>query len=179
MFTETGVWAGTTAEIEETQPLASVTETMYVPLARLLIEVVVAPPGLHKYWYGGFPPVAETVAVPLLAIHGISVTVTETEAPPILLRLAELVAVHPELSVTVTAYVPVPRLLMVAVVAPPGLHKYEYPPLPPDAVILTEPFVLPQEGCTTVGVEIVTAEPTVMVPEACAVFDAASVTVTE
>ena len=47
------------------QPLASVTLTLYGPIAKLLRLAVVAPL-LHKYVYGAVPPVAVTLAVPVV-----------------------------------------------------------------------------------------------------------------
>ena len=50
--------------------------------------------------------------------------------------------VHPFASVAVTVYVPIVRLLIVAVVAP-VFHKYEYPAVPFDANEVAEPVEAP------------------------------------
>ena len=93
------------------QPLASVTVTVYVPAARL---DAVAPVALfdHAYEYGAVPPEPLAVADPSLdplqlALVGVPVLAT-TAVGSVIVTLA--VAVHPLSSVAVTVYVPADRL---------------------------------------------------------------------
>jgi hypothetical protein len=63
------------------------------------------------------PPVAFTVAEPLLAPQAALVDEEVSETAPVAATVALAVAVHP-LPLIVTVYVPAARLLAVAVVAP-------------------------------------------------------------
>ena len=49
--------------------------------------------------------------------------------------VADAVAVHPPLPVAVTVYVPELFTVIAAVVCPPGLHEYEFPPLAVSVVV--------------------------------------------
>ena len=97
------------------------------------------------------PPVAVTVAEPVLPVLqaglvAVAVAVTTVGAT----NVTEEVAVHPRVSVTVTVYVPAPRLLMVAVLPTavvPLRHWNVYPGVPPATVTLADPvFPVLQAG---------------------------------
>ena len=90
--------------------------------------------------YGGTPPVAVTVTVPVRYPHG-ALTATD-EAANLAVIVALAVAVHPLASVTVTLYVPAASALRFCVVAP-LLHKYVYGAVPPLAVTVAVPSVPP------------------------------------
>jgi hypothetical protein len=62
-----------------------------------------------------------------------------------LTKVTVLVDVHPLRSVTFMVYVPAPILEMLLVVIPPGVHKYVYPGVPPDAVTEADPLVAPKQ----------------------------------
>src|SRR6185437_7848632 len=99
------------------QPLCSVTVSVYIPADKPFIEVVVAPL-LQLYVYGALPPVTFDTIEPLpLPLHVRSVGVSTTLAPE-LVTVVEAVSEHPNESLTVTVYVPAPRPVAVAVVAP-------------------------------------------------------------
>ena len=84
------------------------------------------PEGAHEYVYGVVPPVAVTVALPVLApLHKTSVKdEMEVLIPDEFATVTAAFTLHPFESKTVTVYVPALILLIVAVVPPVGLHKY-------------------------------------------------------
>ena len=95
------------------QPLASVTVTVYVLGARLVIFCVVAPL-LHAYVYGVVPPVIFMFIAPLLLpLQFTFVTVPIVNANEFgWVMDCDSVAVHPLASVTVTVYVLGARLVI-------------------------------------------------------------------
>ena len=101
----------------------------------------------------------------------------ETVSPPVLLTMAVAVTVHAFASVTVTVYDPALKPVAVALVCPPGAHAYVYGVVPPPAVAVALPLLLPQEAGI---VEVLTVNTAgwVIVAEAVFVQLFASVTVT-
>jgi len=167
------------AVVEAVHPLASVAVTVYVPAVRLLI-VADVDPVFHKYEYPTVPfdanEVAEPVEAPLhntFVVEGIdTVNVVGCEI------VAVVDAVHPFASVAVTVYVPIVRLLIVAVVAP-VFHKYEYPPVPLDATEVAEPVEAPLHNTfVVVGIDIANKLGCVIVADVDDVHPLASVAVT-
>jgi len=150
-----------------------------VPAVRLLI-VADVDPVFHKYEYPTVPfdanEVAEPVEAPLhntFVVEGIdTVNVVGCEI------VAVVDAVHPFASVAVTVYVPIVRLLIVAVVAP-VFHKYEYPPVPLDATEVAEPVEAPLHNTfVVVGIDIANKLGCVIVADVDDVHPLASVAVT-
>ena len=104
--------------------VVSVTVTVYTPAVNPEIDWVVAPPGLQEYVNGPTPPLTPTVAVPSfppLQETGVELAVA-LKLQGIEFTVVVAVAIQPFASVTVTAYVPAPRPVIVCVVCPPGLH---------------------------------------------------------
>ena len=103
---------------------------------------------LHIYVYGLVPPLAVTVALPLLCPQPGDVLLIIAIGPPGLLKITLHVAVHIPPSVTVTVYVPAGILVTVALVcAGVVLHTYVYgTPLPPLADTVALPLLCPHPG---------------------------------
>ena len=103
--------------------MPSVTVTVYVPADKPVI-VAVAGPELHAYEYGAEPPLATTVAVPLLpGLQGILVALHSALNGRKEAKVDEHVAVQLFASFTVTVYVPATNPVAVGVNCP-SLHKY-------------------------------------------------------
>ena len=85
-------------------PLASVTVTEYVPLeSAVMVSLVLAL--LQRKEYGAVPPATATLALPSgLHEEGVEEVVSAKAAGS--LTVAEVEAVHPLVSVTVTEYAP-------------------------------------------------------------------------
>ena len=107
---------------DDVHPAASVTVTVYVPLANPETLAFVEPFD-HAYVYGDVPFVADAVALPLSSPHVVSVEVVlaigELESP----ITAVDAEVHPAASVTVTVYVPGANPVIDAVESPFD-HEY-------------------------------------------------------
>ena len=161
-------------------PLASVTVTLYVPAARLDKSSLVDPFD-QRYVYAVVPPDTDKLATPvelpkqrtfvplILAASGFAGCVITTEA----------VVEQPLASVTVTLYVPAVRPVLSSVVTPPP-QLNEYGAVPPDAVRLAAPVLLPKQR--TLVPEMLAASGLagcVITTEAVVEQPLASVTVTE
>ena len=98
-------------------PLPSVTVTVITPAFKLLITEVVAAVD-HKYVYEPAPPLAITVAAPvLLPKHKTLVTAVDVASAEGWVMVTVFVEVQPEPSVTVTVLTPAFKLLITEVVA--------------------------------------------------------------
>jgi hypothetical protein len=115
---------------------------VYVPAAKLETKLVVAAPALfHKYVYGDVPPVTDTATAPVEFVRQTIWVVPEMLAASKAgcVMAYDAVSVQRFASVTVTEYVPSPRLLSDDVVAP-VLHRYVYGEAPPPGVTDAEPL---------------------------------------
>jgi hypothetical protein len=108
-----------------TQPLLSVTVTVYVPADKPEAVAPVPPDGAHEYVYVPDPPVAVTVAEPLLPPLQLTFVCAEIVAvgEPAFVMVTVRVMLQPFASVTVTVYEPAPRPVAVAFVPPVGAHE--------------------------------------------------------
>ena len=91
------------------------------------------------------PPLAFTVAVPLLFPQVVFVAVSVTTMATGSEIANVLDSVHPLTSVTVTEYDPEERLVIDEVFDPPGSQEYEYAGTPPPGVMLAVPLFAPAQ----------------------------------
>jgi hypothetical protein len=105
-------------------PFASEIVQVYDPAASEEAVAAVPPDGAHAYVYEGVPPLADTVADPLLPPHAAGVEETDAVIAEGSVMLNVPVAEHPLASVIVQVYDPAERPLAVAVVPPAGAHAY-------------------------------------------------------
>ena len=162
-------------------PFASVTVTVYVPFASPVAVAPVPPDGAQLYVYPPAPPPAVTVAEPFVPpkqetfVVAVIFAVTCVGCEIVVVA----VCVHPPASVTSTVYVPTPNPVAVAPVPPEGVQLYVYPPEPPLAVTVADPFVPPKQETFVVAVIFAVGAPALaMVVVAVRVHPFASVTVT-
>ena len=108
------------------QPFVSVTTSVYVPAVCPEIVAVVCPPGDHKYVYGDVPPVGVLATTPIAPpAQDTFVTTAFTAKGVGCVMVTEVVIVHPIPFCIVTVYVPIGKLLAVAVVcAGTVFHRY-------------------------------------------------------
>ena len=131
------------------QPLASVTNTLYVPATRFCgscnVEVFD-----QEYVYGAVPPAGVKLMLPVLfPKHNTLTWVVDKESGAWgSVIVALIVAVQLLASVTVTLYVPATKLLMSCVVAP-LLQTYVYNGVPPVGVKLILPVLFPKHSTFT------------------------------
>jgi hypothetical protein len=130
--------------LADVHPFASVIVQVYDPAGRLPAVAAVPPDGDHEYVYDGIPPVAETVALPLLPPLQEMLTcdvVTTMAVGSVIVVLA--VALHPLSSVIVQVYVPGASEEAVAAVPPEGAHAYVNGDVPPEGAAVADPLSAP------------------------------------
>ena len=109
-------------------------------------------PGVHRYVYP-LPPPGLAVTAPLFRPHVVAVPLAVVVIPVELPTMALAVAVHPPDAVTVTLYVPAPKLFTVWLEWFPGVQRYVYP-LPPLGLAVTVPSFSPQVVCNPVALTV-------------------------
>src|SRR5207247_1704738 len=136
------------------QPLASLTVTMYVPAPRLVaVDPFCTGLVFHENVLLPVPPLALAVALPLVPPKQSTLTcalMLEIDAVSGCVMVALAVAVQPLASLTVTMYVPAPRLVAVEPFCT-GLvfHENVLLPVPPLALAVALPLVPPKQSTLT------------------------------
>jgi len=103
-------------------PLASVTETVYVPEESPVATAFVPPDADHEYVKGICPPEIVTVADPFAERHVAEVEVAEAVKLPVTETVTVTLPVQLFASVTITVYVPPERPVATELVPPEGDH---------------------------------------------------------